>query len=107
LEMKQLINGQELIAPENLALLSLFSHLRNQEIAEFQVGDPQGRSRYELGLPETPPDMINQVKNAAEATPQWGRVTLRTRGDLRAIFLEFEDTGQGITPEYLNELFEK
>jgi len=39
--------------------------------------------------------------------PQGGVVTLRTRGDTRAIFVEVEDAGQGITPEYLNELFEK
>jgi hypothetical protein len=63
LEMKQLISGQELKAAENLALLSLFSHLRNQGIAEFQVVDPGGRSLFELGLPETPSQMIQQVLN--------------------------------------------
>ena len=60
-EIKQLIGGQEMKAVENLAILSLFSHLRNQGIAEFQVVDPRGRSLFGLGLSETPPDIINQV----------------------------------------------
>jgi signal transduction histidine kinase len=63
LEMRQLISGQEKKAAANLALLSLFSHLRNQGIAEFQAMDPQGRSLFELGLPETPPALIQQVLN--------------------------------------------
>ncbi len=63
LEMRQLISGQEKKAAANLALLSLFSHLRNQGIAEFQAMDPQGRSLFELGLPETPPALIEQVLN--------------------------------------------
>jgi two-component system sensor histidine kinase HydH len=61
LEMKQLISGQEGKAAENLALLSLFSHLRNQGITEFQAVDPRGLSLFGLGQPETPPDVINQV----------------------------------------------
>ena len=63
LEMKQLISGQERKAAKNLALLSLFSHLRNQGIAEFRVVDPQGRNLFALGLPETPSDLIGQVLN--------------------------------------------
>ena len=61
LEMKQLIGGQEMKATNNLAILFLFSHLRNQGIAEFQVVDPRGRSLFGLGLSETPPDIIDQV----------------------------------------------
>jgi two-component system, NtrC family, sensor histidine kinase HydH len=61
LEIKQLVGGQEIKAADNAAVLSLFSHLRNQGIAEFQVVDPRGRSLFGLGLSETPPDIINQV----------------------------------------------
>jgi two-component system sensor histidine kinase HydH len=61
LEMKQLIGGQEKKGATNLALLSLFSHLRKQGIGEFQAMDAQGRSLFELGLPETPPALIRQV----------------------------------------------
>lgn len=63
LEMKQLISGQEREAARNQALLSVFSHLRNQGLAEFRAIDPLGRSLFELGLPETPPDLIRQVLN--------------------------------------------
>jgi signal transduction histidine kinase len=61
LEMKQLISGQEKKGATNLALLSLFSHLRNQGLAEFQAMDPQGHSLFELGLAETPPEQIQQL----------------------------------------------
>ncbi len=61
LEMKQLIGGQGMKATDNLAILSLYSHLQNQGIAEFQVIDPRGRSRFGLGFLETPPDIIDQV----------------------------------------------
>ncbi|RPH90047.1 MAG: sensor histidine kinase [Desulfobacteraceae bacterium] len=61
LEIKQLIGGQEMKAGDYPAILSLFSHLRNQGIAEFQLVDPRGRFLFGLGLPETPPEIINQV----------------------------------------------
>ena len=61
LEIKQLVGGPEMKAADNMAILSLFSHLRNQGIAEFQMIDPWGRFLFGLGLSETPPDIINQV----------------------------------------------
>jgi signal transduction histidine kinase len=49
--------------------------------------------------------LINLVKNAVEAMPQGGGITLRTRGDTRCIFIEVADTGPGIPQEHLNEIF--
>jgi signal transduction histidine kinase len=40
-----------------------------------------------------------------EAMPQGGGITIRTRGERRGIFVEVADTGQGITPEHLNQIF--
>lgn len=61
LEMRQLISGQEKKAAANLALLALFSHLRNQGIAEFQAMDERGRPLLELGFSETPSALIQKV----------------------------------------------
>ncbi|MCU0579443.1 MAG: ATP-binding protein [Desulfobacterota bacterium] len=74
LEMKQLISGQEKKAAANLALLALFSHLRNQGIAEFQAMDPEGRSLFELGLAETPPERIQRVLKETRAQKGGDRI---------------------------------
>jgi signal transduction histidine kinase len=49
--------------------------------------------------------LINLIKNAVEAMPQGGTITIRTRGERRGILVEVKDTGQGITQEHLNEIF--
>ncbi len=70
---------------------------------ELQLVPDPGLSRFD-------PDqikqvLINLVKNAMEAMPQGGCITIRTRGERQGIFVEIIDTGQGITPEHLNEIF--
>jgi len=62
------------------------------------------------GLSRFDPDqikqvLINLVKNGMEAMPQGGMITIRTRGTTKGIFVEIEDTGKGITPEHLKEIF--
>jgi len=64
----------------------------------------------ESGLCRIDPDqikqvLINLVKNAIEAMPQGGTISLRTRGGANHIHIEVEDTGKGIDPMQLNEIF--
>ena len=50
LEMKQLIGGQEMKATNNLAILFLFSHLRNQGIAAGSGGGSPGPFPVRVGF---------------------------------------------------------
>lgn len=47
---------------------------------------------------------INLLKNAFEAMPRGGVVTIRLRETAKSVFVEFEDQGVGISPEKLQEL---
>jgi two-component system, NtrC family, sensor histidine kinase HydH len=49
--------------------------------------------------------LINLVKNAIEAMSQGGTISLRTRGSANHVQVEVEDTGRGIGPEHLTEIF--
>ena len=53
---------------------------------------------------------LNVLLNAIEATPENGRITVRTRSFLKPggdpyVQIEFTDTGCGISGEYLEEIF--
>ncbi|MGH8435470.1 MAG: sensor histidine kinase, partial [Pseudomonas sp.] len=64
-------------------------------------------------LPEVEciPSQINQVVmnllvNAAHAIERFGRITLRGGHEGDWVWLEVEDTGQGIEPHLLNRIYE-
>jgi len=48
----------------------------------------------------------NIISNAVKFTPQ-GRITIRLKDDKDFGFIEIEDTGSGISPEFLNKIFKK
>jgi signal transduction histidine kinase len=50
--------------------------------------------------------LVNLLGNAIRYTDR-GRVTLRARADAEAVLLEVEDTGIGIAPEHLEQIFER
>ena len=66
--------------------------------------------------PDTPPALanaaeleqllLNLVKNAADASPEGGTVTLRCRGEAGGLVLEVEDQGPGIPEESREAIFE-
>jgi len=65
------------------------------------------------GLPplQADPDQMQQVflniiKNAAEAMPQGGRLTIATTHRHPYLEVSFQDTGPGIPPERRNHIFE-
>jgi PAS domain S-box-containing protein len=53
------------------------------------------------------PVLVNPIKNSMEAMPPDGVLTLRTGGlEQGGVFVEIEDNGPGIPPEFLPHLFE-
>jgi len=49
--------------------------------------------------------LVNIVKNALEAMPQGGTLTVRSGVEEAGLTLSFEDTGAGVAPENLDKLF--
>ena len=50
--------------------------------------------------------LANIVKNSLEATPRGGRVTISVTGTKENIIVKIIDTGQGITAENINRIFD-
>ncbi|MFM8880535.1 MAG: two-component system sensor histidine kinase NtrB [Verrucomicrobiota bacterium] len=50
--------------------------------------------------------LVNLIKNAMQATPPKGILTLRSGSTPEAVWMEVSDTGPGIPPEQLNRIFE-
>ena len=48
---------------------------------------------------------MNLILNAAQAMPEGGELTIRTKCDEKSIVIEFEDTGCGISKENLKKIF--
>jgi PAS domain S-box-containing protein len=50
--------------------------------------------------------IVNLLKNAAEAMPAGGKITVRTWTQEGTVVLQVSDTGQGISPEHLGKVFD-
>lgn len=107
--------------------LRLFSRLDEAEFKEadllenirstLAIVQPELRDRIQINIEFEPlpkllcyPAELNQVfmnliVNAAQAIEDSGTVTIRGYGRGEHIFLEFEDTGQGMPPEVLSRIF--
>jgi two-component system, NtrC family, sensor kinase len=69
------------------------------------------RDYGELPSVECQPQQINQVfmnllLNAAQAVPEGGSITIRTRADADSVQVMVSDTGRGIATEHVGRIFE-
>lgn len=66
------------------------------EGARFLIADPE---RFKQVL-------SNLLKNALDATPPNGNIEVTTKGDERSIAITFRDSGQGISEQSIEKIFE-
>ena len=74
---------------------------------KYEVKLVSSGPRYVRGRPsEIYEVIVNLIKNALEAMPQGGRLTMTSSQKAGKVYLEVKDTGQGISPKNLPRLFE-
>jgi PAS domain S-box-containing protein len=85
-------------------------HLRKRQIAVIQELAPETPAIF-ADRQKLRQVFLNLLTNAGDAMPSGGTLRLRcaptqTADSLRAVLIEFEDTGVGIPPEYLEKVLE-
>lgn len=92
----------ETVARQTLDLMTIGSEERGIIlVTDIQANLPKTRGNAE-NLKQC---LINIVKNALEAMPDGGTLTLRAKRQDDYVRLDVEDTGQGIPPELFDQIF--
>jgi PAS domain S-box-containing protein len=98
----RLKNVDELLQ-QVVTLLSTQANLRNVEILVLQAA---GQCFIHCDGNQIKQVFINMIKNAIEAMPQGGKITLETYTDARSVHISISDEGSGIPQEKLRLLGE-
>ena len=85
------------------ALILVQHRAKFQRIHILKAYEPQLPPVLDGGLQHA---VVNLVKNAFDAMPRGGTLTIRTRQDNGQVVVEFEDTGSGISEEVRPRIFE-
>jgi two-component system sensor histidine kinase HydH len=71
------------------------------------------RKEFDASIPPIPVDaallkqaLLNILKNAQEAMPSGGDLTVRTAKNRHGVHIDVTDTGTGVAPEHLDKIFE-
>ncbi len=104
---------QQQVVFQKLDLNHLIERVTNTEKKHETYAQVKIVTELEPNLPQIQADpdqiravFVNLMSNAAEAMPEGGTLTLRTRsGPSGMVSVEVKDTGTGISPEGLSKLF--
>jgi len=101
----QRLNLNELLAAE-VKFLEVDPEIKHEVSKEFRL-DPQLPEFFGI-YAEFSQLCGNMVKNAVDAMRHspTKKITICTRHDAEKIYLDFKDTGQGISPEVIGQIFE-
>lgn len=108
----------EFSRPRQLTLEPVMAADLLQKLVDYCRNDPQA-ARVEVQVevdPDLPPLMVdealmrqaltNLIRNAVEAMPTGGRLTLRARASDGGVAIDVEDTGVGIPPDRIATIFD-
>jgi two-component system NtrC family sensor kinase len=111
LEFQRPQQGQGERAPQNVTrlldnvLILAGKQLQNKNIAVRREGSEHFEAVLANG-DQLKQVFLNLVLNAAEAMPDGGELSICTRQEEDAITISFNDTGQGLAPEIMPNIFE-
>jgi signal transduction histidine kinase len=111
LEFQRPQQGQGERAPQNVTrlldnvLILAGKQLQNKNIAVRREGSEHFEAVLANG-DQLKQVFLNLVLNAAEAMPDGGELSICTRQEEDAITIAFNDTGQGLAPEIMPNIFE-
>ncbi|MDL1970798.1 MAG: PAS domain S-box protein [Candidatus Desulfofervidaceae bacterium] len=98
---KHLFNINELI----LKTLSLFKTEAQKHEVKINVNLDQNLPKIEADAELIKQVLINVIKNAIEVMPDGGKINVVSEKENGYVRIEIEDTGPGIPPEKLKEIF--
>jgi signal transduction histidine kinase len=87
-------------------VLKLFQPMAQQQGIRLESQLRDGDALVDVDLKRMEQVLINLVKNAIEATPAKGTVSIRTSKDNARLLLDVSDTGKGIAPDEQALIFE-
>jgi len=88
-----------------LKTVSLFQAEVNKRNIEINVNLDQNLPKIEADIELIKQVLINLIKNAIEMMPKGGKIEVSSRKQNNYVRIEIEDTGPGIPPENLKEIF--
>ena len=101
------------LKPERANLNTVVNEVLDFMARQLEHAGVAVRRELDATLPDAPFDpqrirqvVLNLVLNAAEAMPNGGTLTARTRAMPHAVVAELDDTGHGIPPETADKVFE-
>ncbi len=93
-----------------LDVVALIKHLAHTSGVELKFNLSKAIPWVQVDRDQIKQVLLNLIHNAIQAMPQGGILTLATsleeRGDVTGVIIQVKDTGQGISPENVERLFE-